>query len=251
MGIIEFKFIGTAFIVLMTVLAAYFPFKLAYRDRKDYSFPIGNALAAGIFLGAALLHMLAEAAEEMMALNIKYPVVYFFAGMTFLLLLLLEHVGMEMKHRNKHGDMFISILAVVMLTIHALFEGIAFGGTESLSSAMVILFAISSHKWAASFALAVELNRTSMSLKHSFAYFAIFALAIPVGVALGGSVNAYFPGHALSEAILNAMAAGTFLYIGTLHGLQRSVMVHQCCDLRTFAWVIVGFLLMAVLPFLF
>lgn len=251
MGITEFKIIGTALVILMTFLAAYFPFKLAYRDRSDYHFPIGNALSSGIFLGAALLHMLAEAAHEMRELGIHYPVAYFFAGGTFLILLLLEHVGMELQHKKNNAKVFIPVLAVIMLSIHSVFEGIALGGSETITTGFVILIAILSHKWAASFALAVELNRSSLSWHESLAYFSIFGLATPMGAILGESVSLYSPHHAMAIAILNAMAAGTFLYIGTLHGLQGSVMVEKCCDLKTFAWVIIGFLLMAVVPFLF
>jgi hypothetical protein len=33
--------------------------------------------------------------------------------------------------------------------------------------------------------------------------------------------------------------------LGTLHGLERCVMVERCCNLRDFSFVIIGFLLMA------
>jgi solute carrier family 39 (zinc transporter), member 1/2/3 len=250
LGISELKIIATGVIFVVTVGAAYLPYKLVYRNRQNYKFSIGNALASGIFLGTALLHMLASASDTIQPLHIEYPVVYFFAGSTFLVLLLLEHVGMELNHRRHQSQLAISILAVAMLSIHSLFEGIALGSSTSVTTALVVATAILAHKWAASFALAVELNRSDLATPHLMAYFFVFALATPIGVSLGGAANLFFPQHALTVAILNSMAAGTFLYIGTLHGLQSSVMVEKCCDLRAFAWVIIGFLLMAVVPFI-
>ena len=43
-----------------------------------------------------------------------------------------------------------------------------------------------------------------------------------------------------------AASAGTFLYLGTLHGLSRAVMVQQCCNLKQYTFVIIGFSLMAI-----
>ena len=49
------------------------------------------------------------------------------------------------------------------------------------------------------------------------------------------------------EPTCTALAAGTFLYIGTLHGLRNAVMIERCCDLRQFLFVICGFATMALL----
>ena len=43
------------------------------------------------------------------------------------------------------------------------------------------------------------------------------------------------------DPILLSASAGTFLYLGTLHGLERCVMVERCCNLKDFSFVIIGF----------
>jgi len=45
---------------------------------------------------------------------------------------------------------------------------------------------------------------------------------------------------------VSALAAGTFLYLGTLHGLENATLVKPCCDLKRFYFVILGFGVMAV-----
>ena len=109
----------------------------------------------------------------------------------------------------------------------------------SLSTAALILIAILAHKWAASFSLAVQINKSTLSLKTGVLSFAVFAIMTPIGILLGNTV-ADLAGQNAIEPLFTAMAAGTFLYIGTLHGLKRSVMVERCCNLRDFSFVIIG-----------
>ena len=72
----------------------------------------------------------------------------------------------------------------------------------------------------------------------------LFAIMTPIGVLFGLFIQ-HVTQNSYSLAVFNALAAGTFLYIGTLHGLSRAVMVQRCCNLREFMLVIVGFALMA------
>jgi hypothetical protein len=66
----------------------------------------------------------------------------------------------------------------------------------------------------------------------------------PLGIILG-----YHYRHLdldLYSPVCLAISAGTFLYFGTLHGLERCVMVQRCCNLKHYSYVILGFLFMAV-----
>ena len=67
----------------------------------------------------------------------------------------------------------------------------------------------------------------------------------PLGIGIGWYVGRDVSTHSFVDPLLMAISAGTFLYLGTLHGLERCVMVQRCCNLRDFSFVIVGFLLMA------
>ena len=75
--------------------------------------------------------------------------------------------------------------------------------------------------------------------------FLIFAAMTPLGIFIGWYFGRGVETNSLIDPILIAVSAGTFLYLGTLHGLERCVMVERCCNLRDFSFVIIGFLLMA------
>ena len=109
----------------------------------------------------------------------------------------------------------------------------------------MLFLAIITHKWAESFAIAVQLNKSSLTTKKSIGFFLVFALMSPLGIFIGWYLEHGVETHTLIDPVLIAVSAGTFLYLGTLHGLERCVMVQRCCNLRDFSFVIIGFLLMA------
>lgn len=246
MSLFQFKLISAAIIFLMIIFAAWIPFRKSWKSAHGHSFPIGEALAAGVFLGAGLIHMLSDSFWEFADAGYDYPFPFLLCGLIFLLLLSLEHIGMELKKSAADENSTIAILAVFMLSVHSLLAGTALGISHSLSSMMVILIAILAHKWAESFSLAVVINKTPLTKTMRFVYFFIFAFMTPLGILAGTTLESFFGGYDVLEAIFNSMAAGTFIYIGTLHGLKRSVMVERCCNLKEFLWVIIGFLLMAI-----
>jgi zinc transporter ZupT len=103
------------------------------------------------------------------------------------------------------------------------------------------------HKSAASFALSTELNKKVGSFKTRILAFGLFALMTPLGVLLGSSALSMESSPFLLLApILNSMAAGTFLYIGTLHGLQEANLIRHCANLKEFFFMLIGFALMGI-----
>ncbi len=246
MSFIHFKYSLALLILSVTLIAAWYPFKARLTAAKGAEFPIGQALAAGVFLGAGLLHMLSDSNQLFLAQGIEFPLAGLLTGITFLLLLLLEHVAMSLQHRADQADRLLAVLAVLMLSIHAALAGLALGVSLDYSHAFIILAAILAHKWAASFALAIQVNRSSFRLSKRIRLFSLFAVMTPLGVIVGSHVNTVASQHPLLTPIFDALAAGTFIYIGTLHGLQRAVLIKHCCNLREFTFVILGFGLMAL-----
>ncbi len=209
----------------------------------------GNAFAAGIFLGAALVHMLAESADTWADdIGATYPWPFLIAGAAFFAILLFEHVLVSddahavVHSVNKqlglsahaHGDAHLDAsehgpersratetypytLAVV-LSIHSVIAGIALGAQETVASATIIFIAIIAHKSMAAFALGVSLARGALERRRALGIIAIFTVMTPIGIAIGALVgNALDSGGELYfNAIFLALAAGTFLYIATL-----------------------------------
>ena len=230
----------------ITLFSGAIPFYKRLTSDTTFEFPLGQAFAAGIFLGAALLHMLADSSSSFNQLGYHYPFAFLIAGAMFLALLLLEHIGREIyQHEGEHSWQFAA-LACLMLSVHSLLEGAALGLANSWTLSIIILVAIMAHKWAASFALAVQINRSKLNINLSILFFLIFAVMTPLGIFFGTLISNHLQNINLLAPIFNALAAGTFLYLGTLHGLSRAVMVQQCCNLHYYKLVIIGFTLMAV-----
>lgn len=243
--LILIKFISILLIFAVAFVAGLYPFFKKWR-RGIADLPIGQALASGVFLGAGLIHMLGDASADFSALHVEYPLAFLIAGTTFLAFLALEHLGREYyEHDGAHANSF-AIIAFVMLSIHSLFAGAALGLGEHISVVIVLLLAILAHKWAASFALATQITQSHLGKKMGVLFFLIFTVMTPLGIVFGSIVSSTLNHHSLIEPIFSSIAAGTFLYLGTLHGLSRSFMVEKCCNLKNFSYVIIGFAIMAI-----
>ncbi len=265
MPVFELKFFSAFVILLLSLAAGFYPFHQRSKDGRLKQFPAGEALASGVFLGAGLMHMLVSANTQFTHLHVKYPLAPLIAGIMFLILLSLEHVSREIYekvHRQKlidcahsaseqhdcRGPTSLSIIAAMILSIHSLIAGAALGVSRSFGLSMMVFLAIVSHKWAASFALSVQLNKSPLSSRAAISLFVIFCLMAPLGIIVGQYLDHYeiLSEYIFTTPILMSLAAGTFLYLGTLHGLKRAVMVDKCCNLKRFNLVLVGFLMMAV-----
>lgn len=239
------KFIFGIITYAIILLAGWYPFKKRIKEDKHLDFPIGDTLATGVFLGAALLHMLPEASNLFSHLGYDYPFASIITGIVFLMFLWFEHLGKELYHHHEATHPAFAILAWAMLSIHSIMLGAALGLAHYNSMIIMLFLAIITHKWAESFAIAVQLNKSTLSTNKSMVFFFIFSLMTPLGIYLGWYFGHGIETQSVFDPILLAASAGTFLYLGTLHGLERCVMVERCCNLKYFSFVIIGFLLMA------
>lgn len=263
MNFLTFKLLTALAIFIITLSAGWLPFIKRIHMRMGIDFPIGEALASGVFLGVGLLHMLSDASKGFAVAGYEYPFASLLAGAMFLFLLWLEHLGRDYyqhqhdhghdhshedhthSHGNSHGKSF-AILALAMLSLHAFLESAALGLSTNFTIVLMLAIAILAHKWAESFALAIQLTKSTLSPKMGLFYFMLFALVAPLGIFLGGFASEKIQHLPLLGPTFLALAAGTFLYLGTLHGLSRAVMVQQCCNLKQYTFVIIGFSLMAI-----
>jgi len=240
------KIIGTLLIFLMTLIAGSYLFLKKSTTQEHTSFPISESLAAGVFLGMALMHMFNDASESFYRLHFHYPLAALLMAVTFLFLLWLEHLGRELTETKTQNENIFSILATVMLSIHAFLMGVALGLSSVLSVAIILLLAILAHKWAESFSLAIQIAKSHFNHRTRLLLFFIFAMMTPLGILLGGFSVHMLEKMPLLQPIFSSLAAGTFLYLGTLHGLENATLIKRCCELKRFYFVILGFMMMAV-----
>lgn len=246
------KLLFSLFIPAVIIFAGYWPMMKTARvhhheghDHHHHEWVIGETLATGVFLGAALLHMLPEAVTQFDKSGYHYPFAYLIMGCVFLFFLWFEHLGTELySHEQKNHPAF-AILAWVMFSVHSLMLGAALGLSDNKSMVIMLFLAIITHKWAESFAMAVQLRKSSLLSWQAWTLFLSFAFMTSLGIFLGWFFNHGMTTDSLFDPIMMAASAGTFLYLGTLHGLERCVLVERCCNLKDFSYVIIGFLLMA------
>jgi zinc transporter ZupT len=248
MSLIAYKLFGGIAIFITSLIAVIYPLKVRAHPTHHQMLELGDAFASGIFLGAALFHMLPDATRDFsQALgNLNYPLAQLFCASGFLLLLFFERLSGNHEHHGTH----LSLVIAVIIIIHSLLEGAALGINTTLATATIIFTAILVHKGSESFALAVILNRSQLSIKHIILLIAIFSVMTPIGILLGTTVNLFsYSASLLTTAGINAFAAGTFLYMSTLHHINHHQRSHEGEGLMEFFSLLVGLMVMAGLAF--
>jgi zinc transporter 1/2/3 len=91
--------------------------------RRELLFSLGSALAAGIFLGAGLIHLLPDGVEALASYftAVNFPVGYLIATLGFLLVVYIEMVYLAGRHdpvSSPDGPGVTAYALVVILSIH-------------------------------------------------------------------------------------------------------------------------------------
>lgn len=245
MSLLFYKAIAGVLIFITSLVAVIYPLKARAHPEHHPFLELGDAFASGIFLGTALFHMLPDAIHGFASTlsGTHYPVAEFFCAGGFLVLLFLERLA-QCKINSA-----MPYMVALILIIHSLIEGGVLGINVTMATAFVIFVAIIAHKSSESFALAIVLNRSQISLKKISMIVGLFSLMTPIGIVLGSTMASllqYKTGQ-LWTAGFNAFAAGTFLYMSTLHHINHHERLHDAEDLREFIFLFLGLSVMALL----
>lgn len=246
----DYKILAGIIIFLTSVLVIIYPIKSRAYPKHNRPLELADAFASGIFLGAALFHMLPDAISKFSTLysNNPYPIAELFCASGFLILLFLERLSNYFAAARQHAHMLSYMLALILI-IHALIEGAVLGVNTTLATASVIFVAIIAHKSSESFALAVILNRSDLSLRHIITIIVFFSFMTPLGIGLGTSLTTILQKNSSQffTAGFNAFAAGTFLYMSTLHHINHHERQHEAEGLWEFTALLIGLVIMGVL----
>lgn len=247
MSILLFKCLAGLVILLVTLLFGLGPIRNWWKQTHSHKLGLAEAFAGGIFLGVALFHMLPDANHgfhQILGVD-SYPYANLLCAVGFMLLLGLENTILRFKAH--HADPIPYLLAGV-LSVHALIEGAALGINETLADTILIFTAIIVHKGSESLALAAHLARNSKLPKQALWIFLVFSAMTPAGILFGEAlINASnSTQNALLGPIFNALAAGTFLYIATLHKIHHQHLHENIGKLKEFVAMLLGLAAMAV-----
>lgn len=242
MSILIFKII-MAFLIISTAFAGgYLAFKIKDSRKSTLYYSLGNTFAAGIFLGAGLIHMLPDATEGFSTLlKSDFPFAPFIASLGFLLILFIEK---SMRGSEKHA----TYVLIFILSIHSIIVGIALGTEMLINQSIIIAIAVLAHKGSAAFALGVSMLKSKIEASKITKLIAMFSVMTPFGIVIGVLLSHVLDGSAVefSIAVFDALAAGTFLYIAIMDIFNEEFKEEQNTYLKLL-FSVLGLLLMALL----
>ena len=142
---------------------------------------------------------------------------------------------------------FRSIIYIMALSFHGIFEGMALGLQSMKSSVWALCFAIVVHRCVLAFKLGMDLSRGEE--KHGTAFLCIgtFTLISILGIIIGVLIcsgASLYSDVTVPEAILQSLATGTIFYIVFFDILFKDLEGRD--DLKRVSCSFVGFALMAV-----
>jgi zinc transporter ZupT len=216
--------------------------------RHPESVELGEALASGVFLGMAFFHMLPEAVRLFgQVYAVTYPIAEAICVAGFLLMLFLERLSVVTSAH--HAKYSIPYILTLILVIHALIEGAALGIGNTFPETVILFIAILAHKGSESFALCVTMLKHEIAMRRIVFFTFLFALMTPIGIALGVMINelTFFDHGTILAGTFNAFAAGTFIYISTLHHIRFHKHTEETQGLLEFGCLVLGLVAMGVI----
>jgi len=108
-----------------------------------------------------------------------------------------------------------SVMLLLALSFHSVFEGLAIGLQDSTSHMMTVFIAVITHKAVMAFSLGLNIAQSDLSVKAFVWSNVLFSLSSPLGVAIGIALSDLPPSlpQEICNGVLQGIAGGTFLYI--------------------------------------
>ncbi|CAM9507855.1 unnamed protein product [Ectocarpus sp. 6 AP-2014] len=225
------------------------PMKIRSFVESKRAISMANAFSGGVFLSLAFGHMMPHATLGFEESGLPANVPYFLTLSGYMLIFFVEKVAFDahniMHEGDGHGQQQhgggktvadgssvaavaagggeggvaaggnsgrSAIILLLALGVHALMETMALGLSSNRVSAGLLAMSIGLHQPAESLALLVSFLKSGLSERQVIKYLSIFSCLGPAGLGLGIAISE-FAGK-LADAVMVAMAAGTFIYVG-------------------------------------
>uniref|UniRef100_A0A8C9P6T8 Solute carrier family 39 member 2 n=1 Tax=Spermophilus dauricus TaxID=99837 RepID=A0A8C9P6T8_SPEDA len=139
-----------------------------------------------------------------------------------------------------------ALVLLLSLSFHSVFEGLAVGLQPTIAATIQLCLAVLAHKGLVVFGIGLRLVKIGTGSRWALFSILLLALMSPLGLALGLTVAGGNPegGQGLAQAVLEGVAAGTFLYVTFLEILPRELAGPEA-PLTKWSCVAVGFAFMA------
>jgi len=192
------------FVFTITMIGGWIPtFKLWTQE----TFRLVISFCAGILLGAVFFHILPEISTPLGS-QLGYSIMF-----GFLLIFVLEKF--IMVHPCEEGECDyhkVGLAAYIGIGFHSILDGIAIGAGTMMNLSVIIILAVTIHKFPAALALSSMLVKGGEYSKKKvlFSMF-MFSLATPVGALLAVFMFQGLDDYIIATAL--GISAGTFLFI--------------------------------------
>ena len=150
-----------------------------------------------------------------------------------------DHIRALTEHEHSR---LRSLLLIVALSLHSIFEGLAVGLQKKSDDVIGIFAALVVHKSVLSFSLGMNLVQSKLSHGGVLRSVLFFSLTAPVGVGIGLAITDLWDSNisTLVQGILTGIACGTFLYVTFFEVLPAEF---NCPDVRLLKvlFLLIGF----------
>lgn len=245
MNVDNFKFFAAAVILVLNGLSSVLP--LCIKSRKWVS--CAESLAGGVFLGAAMVHLIPESLHSFEGITHK-PVAPIISLIFFVIMLCIEMFASSHPEESDSGDSqrllpsgsneenpvnidelgpvyskvsnrvdSVTMVLYYILIFHGAVEAVAFGIMNSESVVIALFCAIIGHKPVETFALGLMLLKSVSPGPKYFTLMGIFSMIAPITVVftmwIGKMASATFFG------VIASASSGAFLFVGC----------HELCEM--------------------
>lgn len=206
------------FVFAITMIGGWIP---TIKLWSQTAFRLVISFCAGILLGTVFFHILPEIGP-VLGSQVGYSVMF-----GFLLIFVLEKF--IMVHPCEEGECDyhkVGLAAYVGIGLHSILDGIAIGAGTLMNLSMVIILAVTLHKFPAALALSSLLVKGGeYSKRKILVSMFIFALATPVGALFAVFILQGLDEYMVATAL--GISAGTFLFISIGDLLPTVYEEHQ------------------------
>ena len=142
-----------------------------------------------------------------------------------------HHHDLEHVAEHIHGSLLASVILLFALSIHSVFDGLAIGISSNTKELISVTAAVVAHKGFAGYALGSSMVASKMNKRHFFVLVAVFSSCSPIGILLGtifeqwDDVEGASGWKIICAGIINAMVAGTFLYISIVEIGMKEILI--------------------------
>ncbi|KAJ8408414.1 hypothetical protein AAFF_G00258280 [Aldrovandia affinis] len=225
--------------ILVPVRVMQVDYDKAQRYRKALA--LGNSFGGGVFLATcfnALLPTVREKVDEVLKLvhvQADYPLAETMMMLGFFLTVFVEQAVLTFR---KEKPSFIDLETfnaggseagsdsdlVLALSAHSVFEGLALGLQEDGAKLGSLFLGVVIHETLAAVALGVNVAKASLPMRDAAKLGIAVSLMIPLGMGLGmGIESTQTLAGSIISAVLQGMAAGTFLFVTFFEILSREL----------------------------